>query len=231
MIPGSRHSMFTKHGDNYWNNVSCLLHMEGTNGGTVFTDEKGKTFTAHGTAVTSTTQAKYGSTSGYFDIYNPSGPVYSYIDTPAHADFAFGTGDWTIEQWVYWISSDNYGVLIDTRTSDVANNGVMLFTDAGGQVGSYGGAPTTTAVLTPNTWSFIVHERESGVEKIWINGTFQTSGADTRNHTANNFLVNKHITSSLSSKTYRDEIRVTKGVARYKGTANFTPPTAAFGTD
>lgn len=225
MIPGSRVSLFGQESDPYWNYVVALLHFDGSNGGTTFTDEKGHTFTAYGSAVTSTTQIKFGTASGYLEDYTTQS---NYIDTPANADFAFGTGDWTVEQWVYWISSPNYGCLIETRISDVTNNGIYLFTDSTGTVGSYGGAPTTTGTLTANAWNFVVHERESGVEKIWINGTFQTSVADTRNHTANNLLINKQVGGTLSCKSYRDDIRITKGAARYPGTANFAIPSHAF---
>lgn len=211
--------------DPYWDKVVALLRFDGANGGTTFIDEKGHSFSANGSAITSTAQVKFGTASGYFDDYTTQS---NYIQATASIDFAFGTGDWTIEQWVYWISSPAYGCLIETRTSDVTNNGLFLFTDPTGTVGSYGGAPTTSGTLTANAWNFVVHERENGVEKIWINGIFQTSAADTRNHTANNFLVNKHITSTLSCKSYRDEIRVTKGVARYTGTSNIIVPSGQF---
>ncbi|MGE3429317.1 MAG: phage tail protein, partial [Hyphomicrobiaceae bacterium] len=73
--------------DEYWNNVIALLHMDGTNGSTTFTDQKGHTFTATGNAQISTAQSKFGGASALFD---GTGDLVSSAD---HADWALGAGD------------------------------------------------------------------------------------------------------------------------------------------
>ncbi|MGE3298622.1 MAG: phage tail protein, partial [Porticoccaceae bacterium] len=73
--------------DPYWNNVVALLHMDGTNGSTTFTDQKGHTFTATGNAQISTAQSKFGGASALFD---GTGDLVSSAD---HADWALGAGD------------------------------------------------------------------------------------------------------------------------------------------
>jgi hypothetical protein len=75
-----------------------LLHMNGANGGTVFTDESGKVWTARGSAVTNTTTKKFG-TAAYQALDNLN--FLAWIDTPAHADFNFGSGDFTIAIQAY----------------------------------------------------------------------------------------------------------------------------------
>ena len=44
-----------------------LMHMDGSDNGTTFTDECGKTVTAHGDVCTKTAEKKFGTASAYFD--------------------------------------------------------------------------------------------------------------------------------------------------------------------
>ena len=48
-------------------NTKILLHMDGANAGTVFTDESGKTWTVGGNAQFSTNSPKFGTASGLFN--------------------------------------------------------------------------------------------------------------------------------------------------------------------
>ena len=74
--------------------TKSLLHFDGADASTTFTDESGKTFTARGNAQLDTAQQKFGTASGLFD------GTGDYIDTPDHADWFLGTGDFTIDFWV-----------------------------------------------------------------------------------------------------------------------------------
>lgn len=84
--------------DYLWAYVASLLHFDGVNNGTTFTDQKGKTWSRSGSPVTSTTQSMFGGASGYF-----SGAQYIY--TPNHADFNFGAGDFCIEWSTYYTTA------------------------------------------------------------------------------------------------------------------------------
>ena len=81
--------------DPSFNNVSYLLHMDGTNGSTTFTDSSNNAVavTAHG-ATLSTSQVKFGTAAGSF---NGS----SYISIPDSANVEIGASDFTFESWVY----------------------------------------------------------------------------------------------------------------------------------
>jgi len=78
--------------------VVLLLHCNGSNGGTTFTDNSsyGRAMTANGNAQTSTAQSKFNGSSGLFD------GAGDYLTASASSDFTFGTGDYTIESWVYF---------------------------------------------------------------------------------------------------------------------------------
>jgi hypothetical protein len=63
---------------------------------------------------------------------------------------------------------------------------------------------------------------------LYVNGTSIISVADTTNYTDQNFTIGGWYSTGFLLNGYIDDLRVTKGVARY--TANFTPPAAAFPT-
>ena len=70
-----------------------LLHCDGTDGATTFTDssDTSHTVTANGNAQIDTDQSKFGGASGLFD------GTGDYLSIPDSADWDFGTGDWTID--------------------------------------------------------------------------------------------------------------------------------------
>jgi hypothetical protein len=79
------------------NEVSLLLHGDGTNGSTTITDSSltPKTVTAVGNAQISTAQSKFGGASILLD---GSG---DYLDVGSNSAFGYGLSDFTIETWVY----------------------------------------------------------------------------------------------------------------------------------
>ena len=92
----------------------------------------------------------------------------------------------------------------------------------------YGTSQSTHGSLVPSidTWYHVAYVRSSGTTKLYIDGTEIISVADTTNYTDTNFTVGGWYSNSYLLNGYIDDLRITKGVARY--TAAFTPPTAAF---
>ncbi len=78
--------------------ATALLHLDGADGSTTFTDEKGHTWTAHGNAQIDTALSKFGGASALFD------GTGDWIDTPDAADWYLGSNDFTIEMWFYLLS-------------------------------------------------------------------------------------------------------------------------------
>ena len=74
--------------------TKALLHFDGADASTTFTDESGKTWTPAGTAQIDTAQSVFGGASGLFDGDS------DYISTPTGSDFDFGSGNLTIDFWV-----------------------------------------------------------------------------------------------------------------------------------
>ena len=207
-------------------NVSLLLHMNGSNGSTTFTDSSNaaRTVTAYGNAQISTAQSKFGGASGLFD---GSG---DYIATPSNTAFAFGTGDFTVETFIRFTAFSSVNVFYDSRIGGSSGNGVALYSSSSGTVSAYSGitAYITCSALSTNTWYHIEVSRSSGVMKMFINGTQAGSSATfTSNLSDGNCVIGK--TNEASSNYFNgnlDEFRITKGLARH--TSAFTTPTAAF---
>ena len=103
---GIRKSYIATVGDS---TVSLLLHMDGANNSTTFTDRSysPKTVTAFGNAKISTAQSKFGGASAAFD---GSG---DYIEFDRGTDLQFGAGDFTIEGWVNLNSFASYQSVVE----------------------------------------------------------------------------------------------------------------------
>lgn len=163
--------------------------------------------------------------SGYFDGNG------DYLTAPSNAAFDFGTGDLTIECWVYVPSATtNAGICQFGDAAGTAGFQFMVNGDAGSggviSLRTNSSQPlTTTGVIASNTWNHVAITRASNTTKIFINGT--TSGG-TYNWTASlSSGTTRWIGSDIYSHPltgYIGDLRVIKGTAIY--TAAFTPPTA-----
>jgi len=207
-----------------------LLHCDGTNGGTVFTDSStfNKTVTANGNANTSTTQFKFGTASGSFD------GVADYLTVPDSTDFDFGTGDFTIDFWVRlntiatqqcWVEKEytNSGGYYLGYTP--VNNGIDVF---------IAGAYFFTALFVPviNTWYHIAWTRSGTDMKVFVNGVQAgptVPNATNISGTTAQLSIGIDLTDNLFDfNGFIDEFRISKGVARWN--SNFTPPSFPYTT-
>lgn len=217
-------------GDPDFSNVTALMHFDGTNGSTTFTDEIGHTFSAVSGAKLSTANKEFGTAAL---ILNGSS---DYITTPDNADFDFGSGDFTIECWVYADTSVSNGVIskrpatADGWAIEVRNTGALWLRAK--VAGSYSDTQVATAggAVASNTWTYIALTRSGTAWRFFVNGVVQV------NTTISGTLDNQSVALAIGNSVYNtpedpfngsiDELRITKGIARY--TANFTPPAAPF---
>jgi len=109
-------SGFIPNGDLNYSSCSLLMHFSGSNGSTAFIDNSPitKSFTVNGNAQISTVQSKFSSSSAYFD------GTGDYLSTNSSNDFAFGTGNFTIEFWIYSSDVSNPAQRGFLQTSDTA---------------------------------------------------------------------------------------------------------------
>jgi hypothetical protein len=219
--------------DAYFSNVSLLLHANGSNGSTTFTDNSSaaRTITAYGNAQVSTAQSKFGGAAAALD---GSG---DYLTAPANAAFAFETGDFTVETWIYISAAPASpgSAIYDSDTLDSGNgvrtNAFVWILDTNRNLtlfsnGSFRG--TTVASVPLNQWSHIALVRSGTTWRFYIDGTQDATSFTLSINLSVNYCVIGRVADSASYylNGYLDDLRITKGVARY--TSTFTPPTVEF---
>lgn len=205
-------------GDPYWNNVVLAMHMDDVG----LTDVKGHAVTLNGNASRSAAQSKFGGYSAYLD------GTGDYITVPSGSDFAFGTGDFTVEFWFMQTVAGN-PFLIDCRPTSSTNGAyVTTYINAGTVVFfTNSAARITSSAITTGAWYHVAVCRSGTSTRLFLNGT-QTGSTytDPTNYIASPVNIGASGNGLFPLTGYFDDIRITKGVARY--TANFTPPAAAF---
>lgn len=213
-------------GDPYFSSVTLLLHCDGSNGSTTFTDNSSSAHTVspQGNANLNTSILKFGSASCNLD------GIGDYLIIPASSAFDFGTSDFTIEFWVRFVgSSQQY--LFDFSN---VNTSVLCITPSSGNLFVYSqGSFCINSGSTPfstGTWYHIALVRSGGTWTVYRDGVqyLQATGQGSRTFGTNLFNLYWGIAGNgaLATQANFDEIRITKGVARYA--SGFTPQSAAF---
>jgi hypothetical protein len=218
-------------------NTSLLL--SGTNGGIIDNTAKNNLETVGGASI-STTVSKFGGSSMYFD------GTGDYLQAPNTMNANFGSGDFTVEFWMY-ASSQALAPIIH-QTSYASNLGWIVWNYDGVNgatstrkltfmANGTGSTITTSSdAYSDNTWTHIaVVKYGTGTNNIRIYSNGIKIGEGTYSTALSNatqpFIVGGIINGVSWNSTayyngYLQDIRVTKGIGRY--TSNFTPPTTAF---
>lgn len=189
-----------------------------------------------GNTKASATQTKNATTSMYFDGNGDYIFVSNPTPSPSKNNYVFSDLDFTVEAWIYPTTSGTIRGIINNWSSGGA---FILALNASDQISfKYTNAASGTSTIeklstdtiTSNQWTHIAVVRNGNSVSFYINGQLDSSGAQTMTDTIyyyNGAVKNTyigHAGDSLNFFTgYMEDIRVTKGVARY--TANFTPPT------
>lgn len=196
--------------DPFFANVVLLLHFDGANGSTTITDSSSfaKTVTAFGTGAISTSQSMAGG-SAYL------GGTAGYLGCSLGADGSM-TGDFCVE--LFARDGGNDAVLC-------AAAGALLYNDS---FDSYGGASLAiTTNSSTGTWHHLAITRSGSTMRAFYDGALMSSATysgtvDLSSLEFGRFTPN----NNLKWTGFFDEIRVTKGQARY--TAGFTVPAVPF---
>lgn len=199
-------------------NVSYLLNY--TNAGITDATAKNVLETV-GNAQISTAQSKFGGSSIAFD---GSG---DYLDVPSIINAQFGTGDFTIEGWLYINSLAAAQCLIEFRAASGASYGQIYIT-TGGVLRYY--LPTdvgTSNTFSTGTWTHFAITRSSGTLNMYIDGTRGYSASYTSAMDASRLRIGADVSGGSGINGYIDDLRITKGFARYTG-STLTVPTVAF---
>ena len=171
-----------------------------------------------GNAQISTSVVKYGSGSMYFD---GSG---DYLRPNSGNIFNFGTGDFTVEFWLY-LNATTAQTFIDCRPGSAGD--YILF-DYDPTLRLYVGSTTVLSgkSLSTGQWYHIALARSGSTVKYFVNGVQEASATMTTNLlSASNPYIGSNYVPGAYLNGYIDDLRITKGIARY--ITNFTPPLVA----
>jgi hypothetical protein len=216
----------TSYVDEYAGRDLMLIPFDGANDTPDFYDvTRQQTLVVRGQPVVKTATKKYGSASGFFDGTDDT------ILLPAGADWDFGYGDFTIEAWI-WIATGSSGPrqIMDKFTTWTSDVDFCFEVNSGGYLGFYAGDSVpislfSNSVLNTAQWYHVAVCRAGGTTRTFVDGVAQTS-----THTGAVNIPNGKTVVAIGSNSsganywngYLDDLRVTKGVARY--VSNFTPP-------
>lgn len=233
MLPGyaGKMQMGVDDSDPYFANVVYLAHMEGVNGSTTIVDSSPNPISVpvFGATKINTAASKFGASA-----LDMNGQGNCYAQGTAEASLAL-PGDFTMECFVNirgLVGSGDYCIM-DLRAA-TGGTGPTLIHNSGygisGQVNAsirWTGANGVTGV-----WRHCAITRASGTCRLFVDGsqvgsnyTFATAIGNGR-VTFGKFVDANNGDAKLKLNGFIDEVRVTKGVARY--TANFAPPSAEF---
>jgi hypothetical protein len=213
--------------DPSWANVKLLAHMNGTDASTTFTDSStsAHTITAFGDAQLDT--ATYptltvNTASGLFD------GTGDYLTTDSSADYAFGTGDFTIEFWMKTTDGTANVVYLSSAGSTghwaiIMQSGYIYFQST---YNSANVAYRSNTSLINGSWHHFAFTRSGTSNRMFFDGVQQgATETDSTNYDKTSVLkIGDGPTGGYNGSI--DELRITKGTARY--TADFTPTIAEF---
>ena len=146
-----------------------------------------------------------------------------WITVAESEDFNFGTGDFTVEFWIYW-DGFNTGGTRGVQLTAAVTNGIWI-----GQVNStsyvlrsYGNANHLTVTPPPiEQWHHIAVTRKNSTARFFVNGKLEASGSVTHNFVKHEIVIGSD-ESSGHTNGYISNVRMLKGTALY--TSDFTPP-------
>jgi hypothetical protein len=229
-----------EYNDAVYDTTKVLLHGDGTDGSTTFTDSgpSGYAFTAYGNAQIDTAQSKFGGSSMLFDGTGD----YVRSDS-ASDDFSIGTSDFTLDYWVKFTGVTGSPALVSV--GDSLGDGWYIHCDGTGitQFTLYYSKPGHTSIyfptirpgtiaITTGQWYHHAWVKTGQTYRFFEDGVLRdTSGilgeVDCGIHSSSKFTLGTRPLATPSGNYFDgwlDEVRFSKSAL---WTSSFTPPTNA----
>jgi len=225
-------------GEPYFKYVSLLLPGNGTNNAqnNTFLDRSTNNFTITRTGnIAQGTFSPYGSNWSYFN-----NGASSYLNFGNQTALHLGSGDFTIEMWLWKNANTTYMTACGDFATASSNTFQILGNDDGTKLGVYSGASnsfviTSVSAIPINTWTHVAFVRSGTTLTLYINGVSDVSATYSTNLNASTSFFIGH-TPELNAGRYWNghisNLRMVKGTAVYTGafTPSTTPLTAISGT-
>lgn len=209
--------------------TKLLLHCNGANGSTTFTDEAGKTVAAGGNAQISTAQYKFGSSSAYLDGNG------DYLSIPNCTDFNYNGNAWTFDCQIRpsRLSYSTYSQFIFKKGTSTTGISIHFDDQAGTRLRlNYGNGSylINACTLNANAWQHIEVGYDGSKIYFFVEGTLLNAGGTAwtpPSNVSDDVVIGAGTTTSEQSyQGYIDEIRWLNGSCAH--TSTFTPPTSEY---
>jgi len=182
----------------------------------------GKTVTSYNNASLETSVKKFGTSSLSLD------GVDDYVGVASNNDFGFSTEDFTVEGWIYPTTSSFFRSLFDFRAGTVVDDAVAVYLNGSNQPYLYVTGSIqiqSTVALNLNAWNHIAYVRQGTTGTLYLNGISRGTWTDNTDYGVAKPLV---IGAQYNGLSYFfegniDELRISKGIARYSGATLIVP--------
>jgi hypothetical protein len=218
--------------DPHFANVQLLLHMDGADGSTTFTNSAGSgiTCTAAGNAQIDTAQSVFGGASGLFDGNGDT------VRTANNQALEPGSGEFTIEFRMRPANTSQVSSVLAKRTG-TSTYAPFLFAQSGTSLLLYMSSTGSSwnvasgvnvGTLAANTWAAVALSRVGNNIHYFFNGTLvgTISSSATLHDNNEGFGIGGESAPSAFFNGHIDELRYTVGVGRYS--ASYTLATKPF---
>jgi len=212
--------------------TKALLHFEGADASTTFTDESGLVWTPVGTAQIDTAAYKFQTACMLLD--GDSDSIY--------ADFegcdTLGSKDFTIDFWIKTTQTTQYATYVSKSPNAWSSGNWSLLGNynTAGDIGFYaydyaGGATliqTAGGYINTGNWVHVAVVRYGNTWNLYIDGTSRASATQSFTIAAKNgrIYIGQDQAYSRWFNGQIDEFRYSKGIARWTGA--FTPPVSHY---
>ena len=192
-------------------------------GGGITTFTTSKYFAPVNEAALSQTQFKFGNASL---LLNPTSGGIDYVTCASNLDFAIGTQDFTIEFWIYRNRNGVAETIFDMRNVltefspclKISTNNTLVLHLNGVDV------KESANTITAGSWNHVALSRTSGVTKLYLNGTQEsTNYADSNNYPQRAIRIGSAYDTTNGTYAYIDDFRFTVGLSRYTSSTYAIP--------
>ena len=223
--------------DPNFKNTVLLLQADGVGSGsqnnTFFDSSTNNFFITRNGNTTQGSFSPFSQAPGYWSNYFDGSSAK--LTLPSNAVFSFGTGAYTVEFWIYFISIAGTDSRVFDAGSASGSFGVSIDNTNAVNIAKYGTGyvvQSPARALPSNQWAHVAVVRDStstNATRIYINGSLVVTGTDNNNWTVTTTPSICGLDLSLyNPQCYLSNLRVVKGGSLY--TSNFTPTTTPLST-
>ena len=193
----------------------------------VTTTKAAKTTSRFGDTQIDTNQKKFGTAAILFDGTEDA------LTVPTSEDFGFGTSNWCLEAFIRPNSVTGTQHIFDLRDTNATDTAPKLYLDGTTLHFGVGNSSVRSGgTLATGTWYHVAVARNGGTTKLFLDGVELGTGADTNDYGSTKPVrigANYAATPADEFDGHIDEVRISKGAARFTGA--FTPTTSEYSSD